>query len=386
MIRIKLNLLWSIKQLIVLLMGSSWLHSCGTWTFLCPGSEPLRTSGGISTWGAPSQHPHPRVACGLPRGSQSGTGMGRQWRVSILEDFLEEENGENWAEKRHSCFHWESHRAKPYMTFILHDQPVTSVLLSPFPEENKGPDWQSDMCKITAPVEGSKILILICWALRGGLSSEAVQTGNGGRIPALGQLPTHPGRRWAGRKQLPEARGTRQTRVPGNDPDPGSFLWARPVPLANCCLPFLVLSVREQRKLGQRPGMARRVLKPQRGALPDLSHHHAPPPAAPGSQEETQSRILEVLCCLPRLELRLGQGADKARGEMCVERKDGKCGVKTVRLEVKRLGPDLVPGPPPPLPRDPGRVSEPPYPSDQVVILEYPSQLGSLPTLTMQVY
>lgn len=30
---------------------------------------------------------------------------------------------------------------------------------------------------------------------------------------------------------------------------------------------------------------------------------------------------------------------------MCVERKDGRCGVKTARLEGKRLGPDTVSAP-----------------------------------------
>lgn len=53
----------------------------------------------------------------------------------------------------------------------------------------------------------------------------------------LGQLPTQPGRPRAGRKQPPEARGTRQTRVPGNEPYPGPFLPARPVLLAGCWLP-----------------------------------------------------------------------------------------------------------------------------------------------------
>ena len=38
----------------------------------------------------------------LPQGSEwdSNTRIRRQWRVGILEDFLEEENVENWAEKR----------------------------------------------------------------------------------------------------------------------------------------------------------------------------------------------------------------------------------------------------------------------------------------------
>lgn len=154
----------------------------------------------------------------------------------------------------------------------------------------------------------------------------------------MGQLPTHPGRWWAGRKQPPEARGTRQTRVPGSQPDPGSFLPARPVPLANCRLPFPVLSAREQRKLGWSPGMARRVLKPRRSPTR---------PKPPLSQEERQSRILGVLSCLPWMELRLGRGAEKAL-DRCVLKggtAGGERGVKTARLEVKRLGPDTVSAP-----------------------------------------
>lgn len=87
-----------------------------------------------------------------------------------------------------------------------------------------------------------------CWPLRG--ASED------GRIPVPGQLPTQTGRLWAGRKQLPEIRGTRQTRVPGNDPDPG--LSSRPALcpwLPAACLTFPMLQLREYRRLGWGQGM-----------------------------------------------------------------------------------------------------------------------------------
>lgn len=81
-----------------------------------------------------------------------------------------------------------------------------------------------------------------------GQPGEIVGTEDSGRIPAPGQLPTEAGRLWAGRKQPPEARGTWQTRVSGNEPDPEPFLPARPVPLAACRLP--ALSLQGKRKLG----------------------------------------------------------------------------------------------------------------------------------------
>lgn len=113
-------------------------------------------------------------------------------------------------------------------------------MLSFFQKGDPKPDWVSGVPE-RAAVRGA------------GFSSRSARRGEDSS-PG----PAAPSAREAvggvGRKQPPEVRGTRQTRVPGNDPDQGPFLPARPVPLAACHLLFPVLPPRRQRKLDQNPG------------------------------------------------------------------------------------------------------------------------------------
>lgn len=118
------------------------------------------------------------------------------------------------------------------------------------------------------------------WAGAGGWEKgpdKRAETEDGGRIPIPGQLPTQPGRLWAGRKQPPEARGTRQTRVPGNEPYPEPFFLAHPVTLAGHWPPP-ILSAPSKRtdswagvqQMALHRGGTRSVLKPS-GTRPGLS-------------------------------------------------------------------------------------------------------------------
>lgn len=127
------------------------------------------------------------------------------------------------------------------------------------------------------------------WALRG--------RPEGGRIPVPGQLPTQTGRLWAGRKQPPEVRGTRQTRVPGNDPDLG--LSSRPALcpwLPAACLTFPVLQLREYRRLGWSQGMTLDGGGTREREVPEAQDSSARLSPRPRSQEKRHRARFQGSC------------------------------------------------------------------------------------------
>lgn len=67
---------------------SPWDMAC-----LCQGNGHPSARGSIGTWGIPLYHLHHRCPPGLTLGPN--TGMGREGKMRILEDFLKEENGES---------------------------------------------------------------------------------------------------------------------------------------------------------------------------------------------------------------------------------------------------------------------------------------------------
>ena len=121
-----------------------------------------------------------------------------------------------------------------------------------------------------------------------------------GEFQSQGHLPTQPGRLWAGRKQPPEVKGTRQTRVPGNELDLGPFLPASPVPLTAGHTPILSASSRGAGKAEWEPrGWP---LKP--GRSPTSPKPHC-------VQGERQDKVPGILSSLPQMGLRLGPGTEK---------------------------------------------------------------------------